>query len=315
MSETINAKIRTLYEDAAGTIPLFPRSKVKAITDDDGKALSNLLDDMNKNIDTVLSQCITTYTQSAGTLTGTGENGKFKATTTGTYTSFTINGVSYAVKAGDDTEVELTSGAWYNFILDSSAKTINFKLGGLSKAKLLDAMQYSGLGLTSDMSAKEILNKISQTYPAYLDMTNVKWSVGGINHGSKGVVTIKDGIFKLKGSGGKYDTGDAQVSYCQSALVDITNMNTLRLVGNAYHPSVYVTEGGATTPIGYLYNKSGSLIKTLFGYRKVGTTNMDLTIDVSNLIGSHYIRFELRQAGYGYSGWGNITLQEFKFYA
>lgn len=78
----------------------------------------------------LLEQAIKPYTQSGSTLTGTGTNGKFKATTTGTYTAFTIGGVSYAVKAGSETEIELTSGVWYSFILDTGAKTINFKAGG-----------------------------------------------------------------------------------------------------------------------------------------------------------------------------------------
>ena len=81
-------------------------------------------------VQTAIEQSITTYTQSSATLTGSGANGKFKATATGTYTAFTIGGVSYAVKAGSETEIELTSGVWYSFILDTGAKTINFKAGG-----------------------------------------------------------------------------------------------------------------------------------------------------------------------------------------
>ena len=78
-----------------------------------------------------------TYTQSSGTLTGSGTNGRFKATATSTYTAFTIGGVSYAVKAGSETEIELTSGVWYSFILDVTDKTINFKAGGgVSNSKL-----------------------------------------------------------------------------------------------------------------------------------------------------------------------------------
>ena len=77
------------------------------------------------------------YTQSSATLTGSGTNGKFKATTTATYTAFAIGGVSYAVKAGSETEIELTSGVWYSFIIDTNAKTINFKAGGgVSNSKL-----------------------------------------------------------------------------------------------------------------------------------------------------------------------------------
>ena len=76
------------------------------------------------------ARSIAPYTHSGNALSGSGENGKFKATTTGTYTSFTIGGVSYAVKAGSETEIELVKDAWYSFILDTEAKTVNFRHGG-----------------------------------------------------------------------------------------------------------------------------------------------------------------------------------------
>ncbi|MBP1553359.1 MAG: hypothetical protein J6B21_04310 [Oscillospiraceae bacterium] len=95
------------------------------------------LDGCNVDYFATAGQGVHLYTQSSGTLSGSGENGKFKATATGTYIAFTIGGVSYAVKAGGETEIELTSGVWYSFILDTDAKTINFKSGGgLSNSKL-----------------------------------------------------------------------------------------------------------------------------------------------------------------------------------
>ena len=68
------------------------------------------------------------YTHSGNSLTGRGENGRFKASAAGTYTSFAVNGTSCAVKCGEDAEIELVDGAWYTFILDGN--TINFKQGG-----------------------------------------------------------------------------------------------------------------------------------------------------------------------------------------
>lgn len=50
MADSIIAKIRTLFEDKEGTIPLFPRTKIKAVSDDDGTALNVLLDDMNTKV-------------------------------------------------------------------------------------------------------------------------------------------------------------------------------------------------------------------------------------------------------------------------
>ena len=74
------------------------------------------------------AQSIAVYTHTAGTLTGVGENGKFKATVSETISAVIINGEGYAVRCGEDTEFELVRGAWYTFILDGN--TINFKQGG-----------------------------------------------------------------------------------------------------------------------------------------------------------------------------------------
>ncbi len=91
-----------------------------------------------KNTTPVLqSTAISTYTQSGNILSGSGANGKFKATAGGTYTAFTIDGQSYAVQSGSESETELTEGVWYTFVLDTEDRTINFSSGGgLSNSKL-----------------------------------------------------------------------------------------------------------------------------------------------------------------------------------
>jgi len=68
------------------------------------------------------------YVYSAGTLTGTGANGKFRCSESGTYTTLNVNGIACDVKCGEENEIELASGVWYTFILDGT--TINFKQGG-----------------------------------------------------------------------------------------------------------------------------------------------------------------------------------------
>lgn len=77
------------------------------------------------------------YTHSSGTLSGNGTNGRVKATATATYSRFTIGGVAYSVRAGEDTSVDFMSGVWYTFVLDAQAKTINFKRGGGVSSKML----------------------------------------------------------------------------------------------------------------------------------------------------------------------------------
>lgn len=77
------------------------------------------------------------YIQSENNLTGTGENGKFKATSAGVKDRFVVNGKSYNVRQNGETSIELASNAWYTFILDDTNNTINFNGGGgLSNSKL-----------------------------------------------------------------------------------------------------------------------------------------------------------------------------------
>ena len=70
------------------------------------------------------------YTHSGHNLTGSGTNGQFKATSSGNFTSFNINGTRYAAKTQGETGVDIIAGAWYAFVLDLSDNTINFKRGG-----------------------------------------------------------------------------------------------------------------------------------------------------------------------------------------
>lgn len=77
------------------------------------------------------------YTQTGSVLSGSGANGKFKATAGGTHTFFTIDGEEYAVKCGSESEIELTAGVWYAFVLDGEDRTVNFSRGGgLTGSKL-----------------------------------------------------------------------------------------------------------------------------------------------------------------------------------
>lgn len=71
---------------------------------------------------------IYTYAHTVGKLTGTGTNGKFKATVNETVSTLTVNGTACSVQCGEDAEMELIAGCWYTFILDGT--TVNFKQGG-----------------------------------------------------------------------------------------------------------------------------------------------------------------------------------------
>lgn len=83
-----------------------------------------------ENFDKIDTAVITTYVHNDSVLTGSGTNGKFKATSSGSKSYFTINNNVYNVRCGEETEIELVSGVWYSFILDITDKTINFNKGG-----------------------------------------------------------------------------------------------------------------------------------------------------------------------------------------
>lgn len=83
---------------------------------------------------------INTYVHSADGLTGVGENGKFKATSSGTISSINIGAKTYNVRQGEDTSIDLVEGCWYTFILDGT--TINFNSGGAGSIKVKGGTSY-----------------------------------------------------------------------------------------------------------------------------------------------------------------------------
>lgn len=74
------------------------------------------------------SAVLGTYTHSSAGLIGSGENGKFKATSSGSYSSIAVNGSECAVRSGAESSIDLIEGCWYTFILDGT--TVNFNAGG-----------------------------------------------------------------------------------------------------------------------------------------------------------------------------------------
>ncbi len=93
---------------------------------------------------------IATYTHTASTdddgnvthyLTGSGANGKFKATSDGTITTAQVgttgNYSTCTIVSGDDTELEVVAGRWYTFILDETDGTINFTSASGLKLKVV----------------------------------------------------------------------------------------------------------------------------------------------------------------------------------
>lgn len=102
----------------------------KAVYDTDNDGVVDNAENANnaQTADNGLFTYTHTVSGTTHTLTGSGANGKFKATASGTVTAFTVNGTVCSVKQGEDSEIELVSGCWYTFIIDGT--TINFRQGG-----------------------------------------------------------------------------------------------------------------------------------------------------------------------------------------
>lgn len=56
---TSTGKITNLFADKAKTIPAFPRTKIKAVSDDNGVGLDAILNDLNVTLDEKLSKVLT----------------------------------------------------------------------------------------------------------------------------------------------------------------------------------------------------------------------------------------------------------------
>ena len=152
MADTPNLSARRMQEKVeevvrSVVIPVMNENAQKTVTKQDladavfnsgaGDMQSGFYDGNTDGIVDRADNGLFVYTQSENILSGSGVNGKFKATAGGRYTAFTIDGQSYAVQSGSESETELTEGVWYTFVLDTEDRTINFSSGGgLSNSKL-----------------------------------------------------------------------------------------------------------------------------------------------------------------------------------
>ncbi len=112
---------------------------------------------------------INTYTQLLDILTGEGENGKFRATDSNTYSTFNILGVNYNVQLGEISEISLVNKRWYSFIIDEVNKTINFNSGGTGIAITVVG------GLERPESPKNNTIWIKETFP---DNKKINYKIG-----------------------------------------------------------------------------------------------------------------------------------------
>lgn len=273
----INALIEKLREEIAG-IESSTEIMLKSVYDTNGNGIVDNAERLNgqpASYYAPVENSVQTYTQSEGTLTGTGTNGKFKATATGTYTSFTIGGVSYAVKCGEDAEIALIKDCWYTFILDTGAKTINF--GGVGGSGNGDTVIYNATtdkleiykddvfigGLLCSFRAMDILKNGSLGVPM---------TYSGSSYGS---VEFRNNTIYYKSTASHTNTATARTT----SPIDVTNYSRLRITVNGS---------------GYLTLKYGLSYNPNISFATHGTTSGGslIDLDISEFKGEMYLVFQ-----------------------
>ena len=119
MADTPNLSARRMQEKVeevvrSVVIPVMNENAQKTVTKQDladavfnsgaGDMQSGFYDGNTDGIVDRADNGLFVYTQSENILSGSGANGKFKATAGGAYTAFTIDGQSYAVQSGGEKE-------------------------------------------------------------------------------------------------------------------------------------------------------------------------------------------------------------------
>jgi hypothetical protein len=133
--------------DLTGLSNLFAKDAYVKVIVDAKKGYAYL---QNADANSFLNSAILgPYIHDGENLTGCGENGKFKATTSGTISTINVNGVACSVKCGEESSMDLIAGCWYTFILDGN--TVNFNAGGAGGGGL----NFAVVGNPQPVSPKE----------------------------------------------------------------------------------------------------------------------------------------------------------------
>lgn len=125
----------------AGIGNLFGEGAYVKVTVDTQKGYAYLQNADNNSF--LNSGIFGTYTHDGENLTGFGENGKFKATTSGTISEINVNGAACSVKCGEESSMDLIAGCWYTFIIDGDIVNFNAS-GGSGGGGFKESAEYPG---------------------------------------------------------------------------------------------------------------------------------------------------------------------------
>lgn len=159
---------------------------------------------------------------------------------------------------------------------------VPFSSGEIDKAQLLEALAYSGLGLTEESTAEEIYEALANRFPAYFDMLSLPFTTTGSFTKSGNTFTLKPG-----------STWVETAAY--TPFVDFTPFHNIELSGTL-SIGIY---GSADPSWVYLElcPENGALSIVNVGTLTASPSSMNLaTKDISNLTGNY--RLQLRGRTY-----------------
>ena len=172
----ITGKIKTLFEDAANTIAIFPRTKTKAITDDSGTGLDALLSNINTNISSNLSKANNAQTKadSAYTLANTAKS----TADTAKSTADSANSLASTAKTTADTAVAYSTGTATRTTDIATSGSITWRKYGRVVEVYLNNVKIDITKITSEFTAYIIANNLPKSvgtnrFPLALDYSSV----------------------------------------------------------------------------------------------------------------------------------------------
>lgn len=171
---------------------------------------------------------------------------------------------------------------------------------------LLNALQYSGLSVTKDMSYEEICEVLAEAFPKVVPRNFIQakptYSIANIDgHATYSELTkvtlSASGVLTAVMSNIGYGSGSVNAMTVKSAKVDLTNYSSLEFSAVMNCNSVKFSSSYPKAMI-YLCNSAGSIVSTIMdssNYMYTSQGTYSATIDISHLKGEHYLHIYLNE--------------------
>lgn len=169
---------------------------------------------------------------------------------------------------------------------DGADTVYPFSSGDIDKERLLEALQYSGLGLTEDSTAEEIYAALASLFPAIYSLLIPGWVASGAavytEHCDTDYVEFFITTTKKAGCTMYYDSPTFDID----AYKDLTLVGTLKegWAGSSYKWYIYLVNYADQTDIITVYSSSGEGRSVIQNINKI--------FDVSQYKGTYYLRLK-----------------------